>query len=46
MGTVIVSALLLCLIALIIYKLYKDRKNGKICAGCEYRNCCPKAKKM
>jgi len=36
MGTVIVGAIVACIIGLAVFKVYKDRKKGKGCTqGCD-----------
>jgi len=44
MGTLITGAVVVCIIALAIYKMYKDKKSGRACSGCESRSCCPNYK--
>ncbi|MCQ2561681.1 MAG: FeoB-associated Cys-rich membrane protein [Clostridia bacterium] len=39
MGTFIVAAILIAVVALIIKKLYTDRKNGKSACGCDCGSC-------
>ena len=46
MGTLIVGAIVLCVIGLAAYKVYKDRKNGKGCGhGCESCSYCSGSQK-
>ncbi|MGN0455902.1 MAG: FeoB-associated Cys-rich membrane protein [Acutalibacteraceae bacterium] len=42
LGTVIISLAVLAVLALIVFKLAKDRKKGKSNCGCNCR-CCPSA---
>ncbi|MDR1839797.1 MAG: FeoB-associated Cys-rich membrane protein [Treponema sp.] len=44
MGTWITGAVVVCIVALALYKIYKDKKSGKECGGCESRSCCPNYK--
>jgi len=42
MGTLLVGMVVICVIGLAVYKVYKDRKNGKGCGqSCENCSCCP-----
>lgn len=38
MGNVIAALIIILLVGLAIYKMYKDKKAGKKCSGC---NSCP-----
>jgi len=45
MGTWIVGAVVVWVIGLAAYKVYKDRQSGKGCGpGCESYSCCPGCK--
>lgn len=42
LGTIVVGLILLIIVGLIIFKLVKDKKNGKSACGCGCANCAMK----
>ena len=34
LGTMVVLAILVCVVALVLNKMYKDKKAGKTCSSC------------
>ncbi|MDR1017497.1 MAG: FeoB-associated Cys-rich membrane protein [Lachnospiraceae bacterium] len=39
MGQVLVSLIIVAIVCLVVYKLFKDKKNGKSSCGCNCANC-------